>query len=132
MNTNSSADVILVVDDEVLVRMAIAAYLRDCGYKVIEAASADEAVAVLQHRDTHVDIVLSDIEMPGSMDGFGLSRWTRAERPDLHVVLAGTVPKAVDVAAALCDSSAVPKPYDPQLVHQRIRRLLSGRRKKVR
>ena len=55
-------------------RMPIAQYLRDCGYKVIEAVSADEAMAVLLHRETVVDIVFSDIEMPGSADGFGLAK----------------------------------------------------------
>ena len=65
-------ETILLVEDEVLVRMPIAQYLRDCGYKVIEAVNADEAMTVLLHRETAVDIVFSDIEMPGSVDGFGL------------------------------------------------------------
>ena len=59
----------------------IAQYLRGCGYKVIEAVSADEAMAVLLHRATVVDVVFSDIEMPGSIDGFGLAKngqYTRA------------------------------------------------------
>ena len=46
---------ILVVEDEVLVRMPIAQYLRDCGYKVIEAVNADEAITVLLHKETVVD-----------------------------------------------------------------------------
>jgi len=54
-------ETVLLVEDEVLVRMPIAQYLRDCGYKVIEAVNADEAMAVLLHKDTVVDIVFSDI-----------------------------------------------------------------------
>ena len=65
-------ETILVVEDDVLVRMPIAQYLRDCGYKVIEAVNAEEAMTVLLHKETLVDIVFSDIEMPGSVDGFGL------------------------------------------------------------
>ena len=86
---------ILVVEDEVLVRMPIAQYLRDCGYKVIEASNADEAMQVLLHQETPVDVVFSDIEMPGTVDGFGLANWIREHRPGLNVLLAGTVPRAV-------------------------------------
>lgn len=70
-------ETILVVEDDVLVRMPIAQYLRDCGYKVVEAVNADEAIAVLLHQETVVDVVFSDIEMPGSIDGFGLAKWIR-------------------------------------------------------
>jgi len=51
--------------------MVISQYLRDCGYRVIEAANADEALIVLQRLEIGVDIVFSDIEMPGAMDGSG-------------------------------------------------------------
>jgi CheY-like chemotaxis protein len=107
----SNQEVVLVVEDEVLIRMTIAQYLRDCGYKVIEAASADEAMAVLQHAETRMDVVFSDIEMPGSVDGFGLSKWIRVHRPGLDVILAGTVPRAVTAASELCEQGPVPKPY---------------------
>jgi CheY-like chemotaxis protein len=123
-----SAETILVVNDEVLIRLAISEYLRDCGYRVVEAANADEAIVVLQHIQLQVDIVFTDIAMPGSMDGFGLSQWIRANRPGLDVILAGTVPRAVDVASHLCDrNETVPKPYDPQVVLDRIRRLMGSR-----
>ena len=78
-------ETILVVEDDVLIRMPIAQYLRDCGYKVIEAVNADEAMTVLLHRDKIIDIVFSDIEMPGSVDGFGLSKWIRENRPGMDV-----------------------------------------------
>ena len=109
-------------------RMPIAQYLRDCGYKVIEAASADEAMAVLLHRETVVDIVFSDIEMPGSADGFGLAKWIREHRPGLDVVLAGTIPRTVESAKELCEAGSVPKPYEAQAVHNHIRRLLAARK----
>jgi len=51
------------------VRMPIAQYLRDCGYKVIEAVDADEAMVVLLYRETVLDVVFSNLEMPGSVDG---------------------------------------------------------------
>ena len=74
-------ETVLLVEDEVLVRMPIAQYLRDCGYKVIEAVNADEAITVLLHKETVVDLVFSDIEMPGAVDGFGLAKWIREHRP---------------------------------------------------
>jgi len=55
---------ILVVDDEILVRIAITEFLRDCGYSVIEAANAAQAIKVLSS-DVQVDILFTDVEMPG-------------------------------------------------------------------
>lgn len=112
--------------------MPIAQYLRDCGYRVIEAVSADEAMAVLLHRETSIDIVFSDIEMPGSVDGFGLAKWVREHRSGLDVILAGTVPRSVDAAKELCEEGPLPKPYDAQSVHGHIRRLLAARKTAVR
>jgi CheY-like chemotaxis protein len=86
VNETKAQETILLVEDEVLVRMPIAQYLRDCGYKVVEAVNADEAIAVLMHPETVVDIVFSDIEMPGSVDGFGLAKWIREHRPGPCIV----------------------------------------------
>lgn len=124
----SSAETVLIVEDEVRIRMVISEYLRHCGYKVIEAANADEAIVVLQQMDLKIDVVLSDVEMPGSMDGFGLSRWIRQNRPGLDVILAGTLDRAAEAAGDLCeDGPTLAKPYEPQIVVDRIKQLL-GRR----
>jgi DNA-binding NtrC family response regulator len=121
-------ETILVVEDDVLIRMPIAQYLRDCGYRVIEAVSADEAMTVIMHRETVIDVVFSDIEMPGSVDGFGLANWIRDHRPGMDVILAGTVPRTIDAAKQLCESGPLAKPYDAQAVHNHIRRLLAARK----
>ncbi|MGH8175255.1 MAG: response regulator [Steroidobacter sp.] len=118
---------VLVVEDEVFVRMVISDYLRDCGYRVIEAAHADEALIVLQHVEIDVDVVFSDIEMPGSIDGFGLSKWLRANRPTIDVILAGSVSRAANAAAELCESGSLPKPYEPQIAVDRIKQLMALR-----
>jgi DNA-binding NtrC family response regulator len=123
-----STETILVVEDDVLIRMPIAQYLRDCGYTVIEAVSADEAMAVLLHREIVIEIVFTDIEMPGTVDGFGLARWIRERLPGTDVILAGTVSRSVDAARTLCEQTTVPKPYDAQTVHDHIRRMLAARR----
>ena len=94
---------------------------------LIEAASADEAITVLSHNETTVDVVFTDIEMPGIVDGFGLAKSIREHRPGMDVLLAGTVPRAVENAKELCEKGSVPKPYDHQIVHNHIRRLLAAR-----
>ena len=125
--SSAISETVLVVEDEVLLRLIISEYLRDCGYKVIEAADADEAVLVLKQPDLVIDVLFTDIEMPGSMDGFALAQWSRSNRPGLEVILTGTVPRAVNAAANLCEEGPLPKPYEPQSVHDRIRRLLAAR-----
>jgi DNA-binding NtrC family response regulator len=123
-----SQETILVVEDEVLVRMPIAQYLRDCGYQVIEAANADEAITVLSHKETVVDVVFTDIDMPGALDGFGLAKWVREHRHGVDVILAGTLPRTVKQAEELCEEGPLPKPYEAQTVHNHIRRLLATRK----
>ena len=60
--------VVLVVEDEILIRFLISEHLRDVGFTVIEASNADDAAAVIQS-ESPVDLVFSDINMPGGMDG---------------------------------------------------------------
>jgi CheY-like chemotaxis protein len=79
-DNQADAPTVLVVEDEVLIRMATAEYLRGCGYRVVEVGSGDEAVAVLE-TDIRVDVVFTDVTMPGALNGFGLAQWVRRERP---------------------------------------------------
>jgi CheY-like chemotaxis protein len=120
-------ETVLVVEDEIFVRMVISDYLRSCGYKVVEAANADEALVVLQHIEITVDVVFSDIEMPGSMGGFELAKWLRTHRPEVEVILTGNVPRAAEAASELCESGPLPKPYEPQIAADRIRQLIALR-----
>lgn len=125
--TAADSDTILVVEDEILIRLVIADYLRGCGYKVYEASSGDEAMILLRQGDLKIDLVFTDIEMPGSIDGFALSRWLREHRPEIGVILVGSAAKAADTASDLCEDGPLPKPYHPQMVIDRIRRLLASR-----
>lgn len=129
LETRTTAlDTVLLVEDEVLIRLSLAEYLRHCGYRVVEAANADEGLTILQKADVQVDVVLSDIEMPGSMDGFGLAQWVRANRPSVEVVLVATPQRAADAAAGLCEfGPRMMKPYEPQIVLDRIKQLLAAR-----
>jgi CheY-like chemotaxis protein len=115
---------VLVVEDEVLIRLVIADYLRECGYRVHEAVSAEEAVAILQAPDVSIDVVFSDVEMPGDMDGFGLARWVRSNKPGIQVILTSGAERSADIAATLCEAGPLlKKPYPSQDVVDRIRQL---------
>ena len=126
LEPSGASATILVVEDEVLIRLVIAEYLRECGYKVHEAAHADEAMAVLQAPEISVDIVFSDVVMPGDMDGFGLARWIRENHPGTEVILTSSIDRSADIAGMLCEAGPMlDKPYEPQGVVDRIKQLMA-------
>jgi CheY-like chemotaxis protein len=115
---------VLVVEDEVLIRLTVADYLRECGFHVLEAATADEAVRVLA-AEVEVDIVFSDIQMPGSMDGFALARWIRDHHPHVRVLLTSGLGRTTAVARDLCEENPLmPKPYDHGSLLERLKDML--------
>jgi len=117
---------VLIVDSEIVVRMTLGEYLRHCGYRVIEAASGEEALTVLKDADLIIDAALMEVELRGEIDGFQLASWIRNRRPGIQVILAGTPKRAAKAAGDLCEEGpTMSKPYDPQLVVERIKRLLS-------
>ena len=117
--------VVLVVEDEALIRIAVADWLRESGIDCLEAADADEAVDIFRAHDD-IDLVFSDVRMPGSMDGLDLARWLRSERPDVPVILtsANPLPLTAQFAAAL---PFFRKPYDLCAVVARVRELARPR-----
>ena len=114
--------VILVVEDEELVRVSAAEYLRFSHFDVIEAATADEAVTLLS-AGANVDLVFSDIRMPGRLDGYGLAQWLAAHRPALPVLLTSGFAGAAREPAIR--RPVLPKPYSFDLMLHRISTLLS-------
>lgn len=119
-----SPPTILVVEDEILIRMGVAEYLRDCGYRVLEAGDAAEAVIVVQAEP--VDLVFTDVDMRGPMDGFGLARWIRANHANIRVIIASGVPRIAERAADLCEGGPLlQKPYPSEALAQRIGALLA-------
>ena len=77
---------ILVVEDEVLIRIAICDELREVGYLAIEAVNADEALGLLQS-NIDVDLIFSDVRMPGATDGLGLLAEVRKAYPQMPVII---------------------------------------------
>jgi CheY-like chemotaxis protein len=99
---------ILVVEDEVLVRALIAEELRLAGFSVIEANRADDALTYIR-AGQQVDLVFSDIQTPGLLDGLQLAETLRDKYPDIPVILTSgnDDPKYVGILGTF-----VPKPYD--------------------
>jgi len=129
VEASSPSKTVLVVDSEIIVRLTLSEYLRSCGYTVIEAASGEEALTVLKDADLAIDMTLAEVELRGEIDGFQLAAWIRNRRPQIGVILAGTPARAAKAAGDLCeDGPLMSKPYDPQLVVDRIKRMLSGHR----
>jgi CheY-like chemotaxis protein len=116
----SDIHTVLVVEDEVLVRLMIAEELRSAGFQVIEASDADEALAVLANI-TDVSVIFSDIRMPGSMDGLELAKKVRADFPKIRIVLASGNLAAV---ASVDHDGFFLKPYGADEIINLIKTLL--------
>ncbi len=114
-------ETILFVEDEALVRMDMAEFLRECGYRVHEAANANEAVEALQSKFA-VDLVFTDINLPEGMDGLELAEWIFANRPGVRVVVTtGGVPRT-EIPRTI--EPLLPKPYTGRDLLDRVKRAL--------
>jgi CheY-like chemotaxis protein len=127
IRTDSQDFVILVVEDEALIRLDIDDLLASQGYRTIEAADAGQAIAVLGE-GRRVDLVFTDIHMPGSMDGLGLARWVRANHPQIAIILGSGASRPSDLGDDLSDIAPVEeKPYDTRRLLARIRSKMTQR-----
>jgi DNA-binding NtrC family response regulator len=96
-------------------------YLRETGYRVIEAENVAEGISVLSS-GTRVDFVFSDINMPGSLDGFGLAQWLAKQHPTVRILLtSGVHPEALAEATGLF---FIAKPYHLDEVNRLIKAML--------
>jgi CheY-like chemotaxis protein len=111
--------VILVVEDEILVRLTAADYLRDAGYSVIEAANAAEALEIFASGEA-VDVVFTDVQMPGAMDGSMLARWVHEYHPDTEVLVTSGQGDGAVSSGLIAPDAFFPKPYLLQAVAARI------------
>src|ERR1700722_556231 len=101
--------VILTVEDEFLIAEHLGEILKEAGFRVVAAANADEAIAVLEERDD-IRIIITDINMPGSMDGLKLAAAVRNRWPPIKIIVAtGRAPPRMDELPT--GSQFLPKPY---------------------
>jgi len=105
--------------------MAVAGYLRQCGYQVTETDGAVEARRVLL-AGAAVQVAFIDLDAGGEFDGFGLAQWIRAERPEVKVLLTSGARRTAETAGDLCEQGPhLAKPYDHRELESQIRRLLA-------
>lgn len=108
-NANAiDAVVVLVIEDEFLVRTDIADHLRDAGYDVIETASGEEAIALCQSNSS-IDMVFTDVTLMGSLNGWDVAECFRMERPNAPVLY--TSADAIDRKRCAPGSVFIAKPY---------------------
>ena len=114
---------VLIVEDEFLIRLTLAEVLADEGYEVLEAESGDEAVALLDG-DGEIAVLLTDIQLPGTMDGRALVKHARQGRPDLPVIFMTGRPDTI-AAQDGAREVFVAKPYLPSEICLAIKRMLT-------
>jgi CheY-like chemotaxis protein len=113
--------VVLVVEDDFLLRMDAADIIRDAGFDVIEASNADEAIIILESRGD-IAVVFTDVQMPGTMDGLKLARAVRGRWPPIKIVT--TSGQCVVEASDLPEGGRfLPKPYSAVQVSGLLREL---------
>lgn len=113
--------VVLIVEDEFLLRMDSADMIAEAGFEVVQAANADEAIEILTNR-SDVRVVFTDIQMPGTMDGLKLARFVRNRWPPVRIVAtSGLVRVSEDDLPS--GSVFLPKPYRGEEVIVALRKL---------
>jgi CheY-like chemotaxis protein len=116
-----SSTAVLVVEDDAFLRSSIASFLERRGFAVSTAGCASDAIRILM-KQAPIEVVFTDVRMPGTLNGLDLARWVRDERPGITVIVTSADPQTTDVAARLVGTrSVVPKPYDPEIIETRIR-----------
>jgi CheY-like chemotaxis protein len=116
--------VVLIVEDELLIRLDAVEMIEAAGFGVVEAASADEAIAILERR-LDITVVFTDIQMPGSMDGLKLAAAVRNRWPPIMIVATsgrvklgpGDLPEG---------GRFLPKPYSPAEITKTLRELIAA------
>jgi CheY-like chemotaxis protein len=129
--SSGGSERILIVEDEAAVRSLVFSVLKRFGYEVIEARSGTEALQLWrEHRGT-IDLLLTDIVMPGGMNGRQLAEWLLADEPHLPVIYtSGYAAEAVSGDFHFIDGqNFLQKPYPPGLLADVIRRTLDARKK---
>jgi CheY-like chemotaxis protein len=115
---------ILVVEDEALLRMSIAAELEDEGFQVFEASNATEAIEIIQ-KNSKIHALFTDIDMPGSMDGVRLAAFVRDRWPPIKIIVTSGH-RTLDHRSLPVGGRFLSKPYKPAMVIASIRELVGS------
>jgi CheY-like chemotaxis protein len=118
----SERPTVLLVEDEVLIRLMIADELRGQGLQVLEASNADEALTILES-SLAVHLLFTDVRMPGRMDGLALAKLAQARFPRLKLIIASSrEPEEPSRASA---DAFISKPYDLNQVVEQVEKILA-------
>jgi CheY-like chemotaxis protein len=120
---HASPAVIMVVEDTEELRSSVADYFRIVGFEVVATENAGDAVAAMDS-GVHVDLVFTDINMPGAMDGVGLARWLSVHRPFTPIILTSGEPRP-ELGRSVPHYRFVRKPYSLDALEHDIRQLVS-------
>src|SRR5262249_49362666 len=120
-------EVILLVEDEAAVRTLATRLLEGLGYRVLEASDGRSALQIAR-REARIDLLLTDVVLPGGMSGHDVARTLAVERPSLPVLYAsGYSPEIVQHRGELDPGMRlVPKPYDRSQLAESVRAALTG------
>ena len=119
-------ETILIVEDEAALREMAVQILESFGYRLFQASSGPEALSVWKDHAAEIDLVLSDMVMPGGMSGRDLAKQLLAQRPGLPVVLASgySMDDISDELSGNRNISFIPKPYNLEILAKAIRNAL--------
>ena len=121
LKSETERPVVLIVEDEFLIRMDAVDMIRAAGFDVVEAANADEAIVILEDR-LDITVVFTDIQMPGSMDGLRLAAAIRGRWPPIKIIAtSGRVKLSNDDLPS--GSRFLPKPYSAREIVGTLREL---------
>ena len=129
--TSDTRPTVIVLEPDVIIRTEIAEFLRQCGYRVIEGITANDVWTLLDAK-VPLNIVFSEVHLPGETDGFALARNLRQSRPDVDVLLVRGIAGAAEKVEDLCEDGPMKKPYRAEDVAARIQLLLGRRRSAAR
>jgi CheY-like chemotaxis protein len=116
--------VVLIVEDEILVRMNAAEMIGDACFDVVEARNADEAIEILE-ACPNIHVIFTDIQMPGSMDGLKLARFVRSRWPPIKIVATSGFVR-IGTGDLPEGSRFLPKPYRPEQIVATLRELTAA------
>ena len=114
--------VVLVVEDEALIRLSAVQIAEEAGYEALEARDADEAIKLLEAR-SDIRLVFTDVHMPGTMDGLKLARYIRERWPPVHLLVASGV-AIISERELPSGVSFFRKPYTEHRIMGEMKRLL--------
>jgi len=125
LEKNNGPLVVLVVKDDPLIRISAATFIEDAGFLALEAANADQAMALLEDKRHDIRVLFTDIDMPGSMNGPLLALAVHDRWPPIRIVVT-SAHRFVTENHLSAGGVFLPKPYDALRVGQTLRRMAAA------